>query len=327
MREKRYSQLFSGRRRSIAPRICLIAFLSLFVVACSNNLEEKLLLIEQRVLDETSFGRQMRAYMKSKKTRYVLDPRLPYQARYSIVDDTIHYNPKFNPSLEQWKQELLWGRPLNTILNFHEELHRTQVAFSERGAFFHFFRENGHIDERFLPNGRVQSDFDFLLKPDNENKILRFAGSLVGYPVLDISTAGEIVRQKMDEMNAPQREQLLLHEIQAYLGSDIVTAKGVYSQLYETKGKGYENLPKISFDDFSHLCDFIVQLYGFYEGNHDEVCKVVGKSKSIKDFKVKVKSIFWGCSEEDINQKAYNWMEMKKEWARETIRIAEEVLK
>jgi hypothetical protein len=196
MREKRYSQLFR----------CLIAFLSLFVVACSNNLEEKLLLIEQRVLDETSFGRQMRAYMKSKKTRYVLDPRLPYQARYSIVDDTIHYNPKFNPSLEQWKQELLWGRPLNTILNFHEELHRTQVAFSERGAFFHFFRKNGHIDEQILPNGKAVYEFTLNVDRGDEGKILKFAGSLVGYPILDIQTAGEIVRQKFDKFDKQKEE-------------------------------------------------------------------------------------------------------------------------
>ena len=304
----------------------LIVLLSLFFFACRNNLEEKLMLTEQRILSETAFGKQTRDYINSKNTRYILDQNLPFQSRYVITDDSIHYNPKFNPSQKQWNNELLQGRPLNTILRFHEELHRTQVSYSERGRFFQFFRENGQIEEQFLPNGKAQYDFSFLLKPDNENKILRFAGSLVGHPV-SMDEVGDIVKRKMDEMNAPQREQLLLHEIHAYVGSDIASAKGIYSQLYETKGKGYENLPKISFDDFSHLCDFIVQLYGFYEGNHDEVCKVVGKSKSIKDFKVKVKSIFWGCSEEDINQKAYNWMEMKKEWARETIRIAEEVLK
>ena len=157
----------------------------------------------------------------------------------------------------------------------------------------------------------------------DEGKLLNFAGSLVGYPILDLKTAAEIVRQKMDEMNAPYyREKLLLDEIQAYIGSDIVTAKGVYSQLYEENKKGYETLPKMEFSDFSHLCDLIVQLYGFYDGNHDEVCKVIGKSKSIKDFQSKVKSIFWGSSKEDINRKADSWMEMKKDWARETINVS-----
>ena len=317
MREKRYSQLFQW----------LIILLSLFVSACDNNLEETLTFIEQRVLDETTFGRQMRDYIKSKNTSYILDQSLPFQARYSIVDDTIHYNPKFNPSLKQWKQELLWGRPLNTILRFHEELHRTQVAFSERGAFFNFFRENGEIDEQMLPSGRASYEFTLNVPRGEEGKLLNFAGSLVGYPILDIQTAGEIVRQKMDEINAPRREQLLLKEIHAYLGSDIATAKGVYSQLYETKGKGYENLPKMEFSDFSHLCDLVIKLYGFYNGNHDEVCKVVGKSKSIKDFQARVRSIFWGVSSEELNRKVDDWMEMKKEWARGTIRIAEEVLK
>ncbi len=298
---------------------------SLFVSACSNKgLEGKLNLIEQKVLDETTFGRQIGEYMKSKNTRYILDPSLPYQARYSIVDDAIHYNPKFNPSMKQWKQELLWGRPLNTILRFHEELHRSQVAFSGRGAFFNFFRENGEIDEQMLPSGRASYEFTLKVPRGKEGKILNFAGSLVGYPILDIQKAGEIVRQKMDEMNAPEREQLLLKEIHAYLGSDIATAKGVYSQLYETKGKSYENLPKMEFPVFSNLCDLVIKLYGFYNGKHDEVCKVVGKSKSIADFQHRVTSIL---SSKELNQKVDAWMETKKEWARETIRIAEEVLK
>lgn len=241
MREKRYSQLFQW----------LIICLSLFVSACSNEgLEKKLTIIEQRLLQEATFGRQIGEYMKSKNTRYILDPSLPYQARYSIVDDAIHYNPKFNPSMKQWKQELLGGRPLNTILRFHEELHRAQVSYSERGAFFYFFRENGEIDEQMLPSGRASYEFTLKVPRGDEGKILNFAGSLVGYPVLDIQKASEIVRQKIDEMNVPEREQLLLKEIHAYLGSDIATAKGVYSQLYETKGKGYENLPKMEFSDF-----------------------------------------------------------------------------
>lgn len=317
MRKTHYSHLLQW----------LIILLSLLVVACDNNLEDKLTFIEQRVLNETRFGRQMRDYMESKKTRYILDPSLPYQARYDIVDDTIRYNPKFNPSLKQWKQELLWGRPLNTILRFHEELHRTQVAFSERGAFFQFFRENGEIDEQMLQNGKAVYEFTLNVPRGDEGKILRFAGSLVGYPILDIQTAGETVRKKMDEINAPQREQLLLQEIHAYIGSDIATAKGVYSQLYETKGKGYENLPEIKFPVFSNLCDLVIKLYGFYNGNHDEVCKVVGKSKSISDFQHRVTSILWGLSSKELNPKVDAWMETKKEWARETIRIAEEVLK
>ena len=309
-----YSQLF------------FLLLLSLFFVACRNNLEEKLMHIEQRVLSETEFGRQISDYMKSKNTRYILDQSLPFQSRYLIVEDTIHYNPKLNSSLEVWKNELLQGRPLNTILRFHDELHRTQVAFSERGRFFQFFRENGQIDEQILQNGKASYEFTLNVPRGDEGKILKFAGSLVGYPVLDISTAGEIVRQKMDEINAPQREQLLLHEIQAYLGSDIVTAKGVYSQLYEENKRGYENLPKMEFSDFSHLCDLVIKLYGFYRGNHEKVCEAVGKSKSIKDFQARVRSILWGVSSEELNRKVNDWISMKKEWARETIRIAEEVL-
>ena len=112
-----------------------------------------------------------------------------------------------------------------------------------------------------------------------------------------------------------------------HLGSDIATAKGVYSQLYETKGKGYENLPKIKFGDFSHLCDLVIKLYGFYNGNHDEVCKVVGKSKSISDFQKRVQIILRGLPSKELNPKVDAWMETRKEWARETIRIAEYVLK
>lgn len=168
------------------------------------------------------------------------------------------------------------------------------------------------------------NEFTLKVPRGDEGKILNFAGSLVGYPVLDIQKAGEIVKQKMDEINVPLREQLLLKEIHAYLGSDIATAKGVYSQLYETKGKGYENLPKIKFGDFSHLCDLVIKLYGFYNGNHDEICKVVGKSKSISDFQHRVTSIL---SSKELNPKVDAWMETRKEWARETIRIAEDVLK
>lgn len=116
-------------------QLCFPLFIFLFLMAACN-IEKKLNLIEQRVLDETAFGKQMRDYMRSKNTRYILDESLPAQARYSIADDSIHYNPKFNPSLKQWKKELLLGRPIDTILKFHEELHRTQVSFSERGRFF-----------------------------------------------------------------------------------------------------------------------------------------------------------------------------------------------
>ncbi len=309
-----YSQLF------------FLLLLSLFFVACRNNLEEKLMHIEQRVLSETEFGRQISDYMKSKNTRYILDQSLPFQSRYLIVEDTIHYNPKLNSSLEQWKQELLLGRPIRTILKFHEELHRTQVAYSERGAFYKFFRENGHIEEKLKRNSRMRHTFTLNIQDGDEGKLLRFAGSLVGYPILDLKTASEVVRQKMDEMNAINREKLLLDEIQAYLGSDIVTAKGVYSQLYEENKRGYENLPKMEFSDFSHLCDLVIKLYGFYRGNHEKVCEAVGKSKSIKDFQARVRSILWGVSSEELNRKVNDWISMKKEWARETIRIAEEVL-
>jgi len=297
----------------------------LFVVAC-NNLEKKLNLIEQRVLNETEYGRQMRDYMKRKNTRYILDQSLPYQARYFIADDSIHYNPKFNSSLEQWKQELLQGRPIGTILKFHEELHRTQVAFSERGDFFRFFRENGRIDEEIL-HGKASYEFAMHVKHGDEDKILHFAGSLAGYPILDLQTAGEIIRQKMDEMNAPQREQLLLNEIHAYIGSDIVNSDEIYAQLYDTKGKGYENLPKISFSEFSKVSELIVNLYGFFEGNHDTVCEAVGKSKSIKDFQAKVRSIFGGVSSEELNQKVDDWILLKKEWTEATQKITKEVLK
>ena len=73
MRKNRYSQFFQW----------LIILLSLFVSACDNNLEEKLTFIEQRILDETIFGRQMRDYIKSKNTSYILDQNLSFQARYS----------------------------------------------------------------------------------------------------------------------------------------------------------------------------------------------------------------------------------------------------
>jgi len=311
-----YSQLF------------FLLFLSLFVAACSNEgLEKKLNLIEQRVLDETAFGRQIRDYIKSKNTRCILDPSLPFQARYSIADDSIHYNPKFNPPLDRWKKELLQGRPIGTILKFHEELHRSQVNYSERGRFFRFFRENGQIDEQILPNDKIIYEFTLNVDRGEEGKILNFAGSLVGYPILDIKTAGEIVRQKMDEMNSPQGEQLLLHEIHAYIGSDIVNSDEIYALLYETKDKGYGNLPKIDFSEFSRISELCVNLYGFYNGNHDEICKVVGKSKSIKDFQQRAKTILLWASSYELNRKVDDWMEMKKEWARETIRIAEEVLK
>ncbi len=317
MRKTHYSQLFQW----------LIILLSLFVSACDNNLEEKLTFIEQRVLDETKFGRQMRDYIKSKNTSYILDPGLPYQARYSITDDCIYYNPKLNTSLKQWKQELLWGRSLNTILRFHEELHRTQVAFSERGVFFQFFRENGEIDEQLLPNGKAVYEFTLQIPRGKEGRLLNFAGSLVGYPILDIQTASEVVRQRMDEINAPQREKELLKEIHAYIGSDIVNSDEVYAQLYETKGKGYDNLPKIDFSKFSRIIDQIVNLYGFYNGKHDEVCKVVGKSKSIKDFQQRAQSILWGTSEKELNQKVDAWILLKKEWTEATERIAKEMLK
>lgn len=327
MREKRYSQLFRGRRRSIAPRICLIAFLSLFVVACSNNLEEKLTLIEQRVLDETAFGKQMRDYMKSKNTPYILDESLPFQARYAIVDDSIHYNPKLNSSLNLWKEKLLLGRPIRTILKFHENLHRTQVGYSERGAFCSFFWENGKIEEDLLKNGRSRYRFKLDVQDGDEGKLFRFAGSLAGRPVMSIDEASNIVKDKMDEMNATNKEKILLDEIQAYLGSDIVTAEDVYSQLYEKNKRGYESLPKMSFDDFSRLCDLIIELYGFYEGNHDEVCQVVGKSKSIKDFHKRVQSVLGDFSPNELKKRVDNWRLLKHEWTKETQRIAQKVLK
>ncbi len=312
--------------------------ISLFVVAgilyvrslrthAQTVLEEQVHQVEQRVLNETLFGTQIRDDLKRKETRYILDPNLPYQARYSIVDDSIHYNPKLDPSLEKVKKELLRGRSLKTILNFHEELHRSQVSFSKRGAFFRFFRENGQIQERLLPNGKARYEFTLNLARGDEGKILNFAGALAGYPILDLQTAGEMVRQKMDEMNAPHREQSLLEEIHAYLGSDIIIAEGIYTQLYETHGETYENLPKIEFSDFSSLCDLMIQLYGFYNGNHDAVCKVVGESQSLSDFQKRAQSLLGNLSSEALNQRVEKWILLKKEWARGTIQIAKEVLK
>ena len=223
-----YSQFFRLPAWSTGRR--LIVLLSLFFFACRNN-EEKLMLTEQRVLDETTFGRQMRDYMKSKNTPYILDESLPFQSRYSIVDDSIHYNSKFNPSLDLWKKELLLGRPIRMILKFHENLHRTQVSYSERGNFFSFFRENGKIKEELLPNGKSVYEFTLMVDRGDEGKLLNFAGSMVGYPILDIKTASEVVRQKMDEMNAVNKEKLLLDEIHAYIGSDILNSDEIYALL------------------------------------------------------------------------------------------------
>jgi len=50
-------------------------------------------------------------------------------------------------------------------------------------------------------------------------------------------------------------------------------------------------------------------------------------TKSIKDFQKKVKSIFSGISSEELNRKADDWLQLKEEWARETMRIAKEVLR
>ena len=327
MRKTTFSQLFQWKASWNASHAWFIVLLSIFFVACRNNLEEKLMLIEQRALNETVFGRQLSDYMKSKGARYIFDPSLPYQARYSITDDCIHYNPKYDSTVKQWKRELLMGRPIRTILKFHEELHRTQVSYSERGNFFSFFRENGKIEEELLPNGKSVYEFTLMVDRGDEGKLLNFAGSLVGYPILDIKTASEVVRQKMDEMNAVNKEKLLLDEIHAYIGSDILNSDEIYAQLYETKGKGYDNLPPISLSDLSNITALIVNLYGFFQGNHDEVCKVIGKSKSISYLQKRVQSILWGISSNELNQKVDAWILLKKEWTEATQRIAKEVLK
>jgi hypothetical protein len=92
----------------------LVVLLSLLFFACRNNLEEKLLLTEQRILLETAFGKQMRDNINSKNTRYILDPSLPYQTRYSIADDSIHYNPGFFAYPRERESISKWGLDIST---------------------------------------------------------------------------------------------------------------------------------------------------------------------------------------------------------------------
>jgi len=135
-----------------------------------SPLEEKLELIEERVAKETEWGRRNQDYIEKKNTRLKLDLSCPMPARYYFGEDSIHYNPSMDATIEKWAEELKAGYPIRSILRLHEELHRAQMNLGKWGEFIAFYRKFGGIQETMLPDGRKRTSFT--LGAEAKDKIL-----------------------------------------------------------------------------------------------------------------------------------------------------------
>ena len=286
-----------------------------------ENLLEK---IEERVLEETEWGRKTATYIASRQTTWVLDLASPEPARYYFGEDTIHYNPSLYSSVASWEEELLLGSPLRSILSLHEELHRAQMKFSKWGKIIGLYRKHGKIQETIMPDGKIQTTFTLqLVSPE---VFLEDAALVLPESTDNLSSAIETLDNIMKHFAENQEERGVLREIHAYWASNSITTEDLYKHLYVDIA-AYDYLKRVPRETFNQLCQMIDDLYAVFDLNHDKVGAFVGGCDSISEFITKAVDLKSQIDPYVLEQRLSRWQQLKADWVLATKRIAQEELK
>jgi len=294
----------------IGPLVNLISTYSSWAED-NEALQRKIEIIEERVVIETEFGREMAHFIRSQKTKYILDQTIPGEARYQIIDDRIHYKPI---PIEIRKKKLLKGKPIKLMERFHEEIHRAQHRLSKWKPFVDFFREHGGI-RQIEERGRPKLMFSF--EGSAWDLVAFLSEDLQEHLEMD-TDIHKLVAGYIDSFTVCTERTWILREVQAYLSCEVPAIESLH---YKLRSDMIFDIPEA---DFEQLYRNVYGLYGYYEGDHGRVAEFIGNSDSLNDFSQRLFDLVGGVNSDEIRQKAQVFIDKKVEFYQAVAKIAEE---
>ena len=307
------------RRKKIMGSLVILVILLSFVIAAKfaffqqseTVLRSKIALIERRVLTETEFGREMADFVEAQNTTYVLQEDLSTEGHYLVAEDQILYKPF---PLEVQKESLLWGKPVELMRNFHEEIRRAQQVLSKWEPFLQFFRDHGEIQPM---GGFPTGELDFHFKGD-PRVLVAFARRTLGLPLGTQEALDSALTDYISRYNKAAVRTTILRELQASLSCDAPSPEALYTLLVGQEGP---RRPEMSRDTFWELFVKIYQLYGYYEGDHRKVARFIGNIESLSDFSAEMDTLLAGADGEELARKTEAFGEKKIRFQREVAQI------
>ena len=307
------------RRTKIAGLVAaFVILLSLGVVTkfvlfreTKAEIEAKLETIQRRIITETEFGKEMAHFIRSQKTKYILDQTIPGEARYQIIDDRIHYRPI---SLKVQKEWLLKGKPAKLMQRFHEEIHRAQHRLSKWKPFVDFFRKHGGIRQI---EGMGKPKLMFSFEGSAWDLAAFLSEDLREHLEMD-TDIHKLVAGYIDSFTVSLEKTWILREVQAYLSCEIPAIEGLH---YKLRSDMIFDMPE---RDFREIYKNVYELYGYYEGDHARVSEFIGNSGSLNDFSQRLCDLLKGVDEAEIGEKAQVFADKKWAFYRAVAKIAEE---
>lgn len=299
----------------VAAGLCALGYLSESKAEDNEVLRRKIEIIEERVVTETEFGKEMAEFIKAQNTTYVLKEDLPTEGYYMVAKDQIFYKPF---PLQKRKKLLLLGKPITLMRNFHEEIHRAQQLLSKWQPFLRFFRENGEIRQIPGQSGRGRLMFDF---KGGVPLLAEFARNTLGF---ELRTEEELTKQIGDYITRYTRATgttVILRELQAHLSCDCPSPDALY-EIFVGEDAPYR--VKMSKEFFEELFMKVYGLYGHYAGDHRKVAKFVGDTESLMGFVERANRLWGGKSADELERDAQAFAEKKIQFYDHVTKIAEE---
>lgn len=291
-----------------------LTVISLFGAKSDQELRRKIEIVEQRAAAETEFGREMAALIKQQHTPYVLEEDLPVEARYSFIEDKIHYRPL---PAQIHKEYLLRGDPVRLQKHFHEEVHRLQFQGSKWGPLLNFIRDHGgwSIEEQ---DEKRRATFKYA---GSAQDLQTFVTGTLGLTIPVGEEVQQVFIRLLERFEHSTLEMKVLRELQAYLSCNTPSWRELYDQLLES-GEAEGVSPEL----FERLYTNVVVLYGYYEADHRRVAQFIGDSESIGDFLSRLRKIWTGKNMSALARKGDAFSLRKLMFREEVKRIAKEIL-
>lgn len=292
-----------------------ISGISLSGANSNRELRQEIEIVEQRAAAETEFGQEMAALIREQHTSYVLDKDLPVEARYSFIEDKIHYRPL---PLQIHKQYLLRGDPVRLQKYFHEEVHRLQFQESNWGPLLDFIRDHGGwtIEDQ---DGKRRAAFEYA---GSAQELEAFVTGTLGVVIPIGGDVRQAFTHELERFEHSIVNTRVLRELQAHLSCNTPSWHELHDLLTES-GEAQGVSPKL----FERLYTNVAVLYGYYDGDHRRVAKFIGNCESLEDFLYRLRKM-WGGKDASILRRKGDAFAYRKLAFREQVRqIAVEVFK
>ena len=295
--------------------LCALGYLSESKAEDNETLGRKIEIIQERVVTETEFGKEMAEFIKAQNTTYVLKEDLPTEGYYMVAEDQIFYKPF---PLQKRKKLLLLGKPIRIMRNFHEEIHRAQQRLCKWQPFLQFFREHGEIKQIPGRYGRGRLMFDFKggvpLLAEFARNTLRFR----------FTSEEELTGQIGDYIGRYTRgtgQTVIIRELQAHLSCECPSPDDLYEIFIGTDAPYRVRMEKPFFEE---LFMKMYGLYGHYDGDHAKVAKFVGDTESLTGFVERANRLWGKKSADELERDAQAFAERKLRFYDQVTKIAKE---